>query len=136
MNKIVIKGNIANDISYRKSESGITYASFNIAVKRDFKNKEGKYDTDFFNCRAFRTTADFINKYYKKGDEMLFTGNLTTRSYIAKDGTKKYITEIIIENTDFTYGNKNKTESDEVVLTEEDIAKVFGNEEELLELPF
>ncbi|MBQ4263103.1 MAG: single-stranded DNA-binding protein [Bacilli bacterium] len=116
MNKVVLIGRISNDLKLNViGEKKTSTIQFSLAVNRNYKNKDGKYDTDFINCVAFGNIADFINKYFKKGDELAVEGRVQTRTY-EKDGNKKYITEIMAEHVEFTYGSKsndnqiNKTE--------------------------
>lgn len=116
MNKVVLIGRISNDLKLNViGEKKTSTIQFSLAVNRNYKNKDGKYDTDFINCVAFGNIADFINKYFKKGDELAVEGRVQTRTY-EKDGNKKYITEIMAEHVEFTHGSKsndnqiNKTE--------------------------
>ena len=107
MNKFIGIGRITKDLElYLIGEKNTSTVQFNLAINRKYKNKEGNYDTDFINCVAFGNNADFINKYFKKGDELAIEGRVQTRNY-EKDGEKKYVTEIIIEHVEFTHGAKS-----------------------------
>ena len=110
MNKIILVGRLTKDPELRSTSSGISTVNFSIAVNRNFKNKEGNYDADFLNCVAFRNQADFISKYFKKGSLIGVEGRVQTRSYDAQDGTKRYVTEIMVENAEFV-GGKNDNNS-------------------------
>lgn len=81
-------------------------ASFTLAVNRRFK-KEGEQEADFINCVAWKNTADLINKYFKKGQQILVDGRIQTRSY-EDNGQKHYITEVIVENVYFTGTKKEE----------------------------
>lgn len=101
MNQVQLVGNICRDPEYRTLQSGVTYCQFTVACQRKFKNAQGQYDADFINCVAWRQTADFINRYFIKGNKIGLVGTLQTRSYDAQDGTKRYVTEVIVENVEF-----------------------------------
>ena len=101
MNQVQLVGNLARDPDYRTLQSGVTCCQFTVACQRKFKNAQGQYDADFINCVAWRQTADFINRYFIKGNKIGLVGTLQTRSYDAQDGTKRYVTEVIVENVEF-----------------------------------
>ena len=110
MNKIILVGRLTKDPEIRSTSAGITTANFTVAVNRRYKNKEGGYDADFLPCVAFRTTADFVGKFFKKGSLIGVEGSVQTRSYDAQDGTKRYVTEVNVENVEFV-GGKNESSS-------------------------
>src|SRR5574344_1379047 len=111
MNKIILVGRLTKDPELRSTSSGISTVNFSIAVNRNFKNKEGNYDADFLNCVAFRNQADFISKYFKKGSMIGVEGRVQTRSYDAQDGSKRYVTEIVVENAEFVGGRNENSRS-------------------------
>ena len=107
MNQLNLYGRMAADPEIRVTESEKTVATFRIAVNRPFKNKEGKYDADFFPCVAFGKSAEFIGNNFQKGDRiLLYNARLQNRSY-EKDGQKRYITEVIVDRVEFG-GDKQK----------------------------
>lgn len=110
MNKIILVGRLTKDPEIRSTSAGITTANFTVAVNRRYKNKEGGYDADFLPCVAFRQTADFVGKFFKKGSLIGVEGSVQTRSYDAQDGTKRYVTEVNVENIEFV-GGKNESSS-------------------------
>ena len=110
MNKIVLVGRLTKDPEVRSTSAGFTTANFTVAVNRRFKHKDGQYDADFLPCVAFRSTAEFIGKYFKKGSLIGVEGSVQTRSYDAQDGTKRYVTEVNVENAEFV-GGKNEGSS-------------------------
>ena len=91
MNKIILVGRLTRDPELRSTSMGISTANFTVAVNRNFKNKDGQYDADFISCVAFRNTADFVSKYFKKGNLISLDGRIQTRNYDAQDGTKRYV---------------------------------------------
>ena len=106
MNKVIIIGRCTKDIELMQTASGTSVAEFSIAVKRAFKNANGEYESDFFNCVAFSKLAETISKYVKKGDQIAIEGRLQTRSYTNKEGRKINVTEIIVENVEFLQTKK------------------------------
>ncbi len=101
MNQVQLVGNICRDPDYRTMQSGITCCQFTVACQRRYKNAQGQYEADFINCVAWRERADFVHKYFLKGQKIGLTGTLQTRSYDAQDGSKRYVTEVIVENVEF-----------------------------------
>ena len=78
-----------------------------MAVQRRFKNRDGQYEADFLTVVAWRQTADYCNKYLLKGRMVAVEGSIQTRSYEAKDGGKRYVTEIIADNVEALDSPKN-----------------------------
>lgn len=114
LNNIVIQGRFTRDPEIRTTQTGTSVASFTLAVDRDFVDKESRErQTDFINCVAWRTTADFVKKYFQKGSMAIVTGRLQVRQYQDKDGNKRTATEVIVENIYFgeskhSTGNSNE----------------------------
>lgn len=111
MNKIVLVGRLTKDPELRSTSAGFNTVSFTVAVNRKFKNKDGNYDADFLPCVAFRATADFIAKFFKKGSLIGLEGSVQTRSYDAQDGSKRYVTEVNVENVEFVGGKNDSSAS-------------------------
>ncbi len=107
MNKVVLVGRLTRDPEVRSTSSGLSTARFTVAVNRNFKNKDGNYDADFISCVAFRNTADFVAKFFKKGSLIGLEGRIQTGSYDAQDGTKRYTTEVSVDNVEFV-GSKSE----------------------------
>ena len=112
MNKAILIGRVTKDIELKTTESRKSIALFTLAVNRDYKNAEGKYDTDFINCVAFGMQAETISKFVHKGDRFGVDGKLSTRTYEKQDGTKVYITEIIVSGFEFLESKKDKPTAD------------------------
>ena len=102
MNKVILMGNLTKDPERRTTESGTSVTSFRIAVTRNYKNASGEYDADFINCVAWRRTADFVAQYVQKGMGICLVGSLQTRTYTDRDGAKRYVTEVMVEDAEFT----------------------------------
>ena len=102
LNHIVIMGRLTRDPELRSTASGISVASFTVAVDRDFGNKEsGEKQTDFINCVAWRSTGEFVNKYFSKGSMIVVSGRLQIRDYTDRDGNKRTAAEIVADNVYF-----------------------------------
>ncbi len=125
MNKVILIGRNTKDIELKKTTSGVSVATFSIAVKRNFKNANGEYESDFFNCIAYRNTAELVSKYVGRGDQIAVDGRLQTRNYTDKSGHKVYVTEIIVDNVEFLQNKKDKQEQTEEA---HDAGDPFGGE--------
>lgn len=101
MNKVVLIGNLACDPELRTTQSGISNVSFRIACQRKYANQQGVREADFISCVAWRQTAEFIHKYFIKGNKIALEGSIQTRSYDAQDGSKRYVTEVLVDNAEF-----------------------------------
>lgn len=103
MNKVQLVGRLTRDpeIRYSQGENATATARFSVAVNRRFKNAEGNYDADFINCVVFGKSAEFVEKYFKKGMAIGLTGRIQTGSYTNKDGQKVYTTDVVVEETEF-----------------------------------
>lgn len=101
MNKVIEIGNLTKDPELTTTNSGVSVCRFTIAVQRRFENADGEKESDFFNCVAWRGIGENISKYCKKGNKIGVIGELQNRSYDAQDGTKRYITEIIVNECEF-----------------------------------
>lgn len=100
MNKVILIGRITKDLEVKLTSNQTKYVNFTIAVDRKFKDADGNRQTDFINCVAWKQTADFISKYFKKGSRIGVSGSIQTRSY-DKDGQKVFITEVNVEDAEF-----------------------------------
>lgn len=100
MNRVILIGNLATDPEARRTESGLSRSTFRLAVQRDYANAAGVREADFFSIVAWRATADFCNKYLKKGRKVALEGRIATRSYDGQDGVKHYVTEIVADRVE------------------------------------
>lgn len=107
LNRVTLQGRLVADPEIRSTQSGIAVASFRIAVERYFKDKEtGERKADFFNVTAWRGTADFVCKYFHKGDQIVVDGKLQNNEYTDKDGNNRVSTQVILESAYFCGGGK------------------------------
>ncbi len=97
-NKVQLIGNLGNDPEVISLDSGKKLAKFSIATNESYKNAQGEKvtDTQWHNVIAWNKTAEIVEKYLSKGNEVAVEGKLTSRSYEDKEGVKKYITEIVV----------------------------------------
>ena len=94
LNKVVLQGRLTTNIELRRTQGGIPVASFTLAVDRDFKNANGEKETDFVSCVAWRSTAEFIDKYLSKGRAVVVEGSLQSRKWTDKEGNKRISWEV------------------------------------------
>ena len=99
MNKLMLLGNLTRDPETTVS-GGTTYTHFSLAVHRKIK-REGSAEADFFNCTAFGSTAEFIEKHFKKGSRVAICGRIENDNYTNKNGEKVYAVQVIVEEVDF-----------------------------------
>ena len=101
MNNVFLIGNLTKDPDVRTTGGGTSVCTFSIAVDRRFKAQNGEKVTDYFNIVAWRQLADLCGRYLAKGRKVSVVGELQNRSYDAKDGTKRYVTEIVADEIEF-----------------------------------
>lgn len=89
LNKIDLIGRMVRDPEYRALEDGTSLCNFTIAVDDDCRDKDGEKVTDFFDCTAWRKTAEFITKYLRRGALMAVTGRMKSRKWVDKEGNKR-----------------------------------------------
>lgn len=111
MNNVSLVGRLTRDPEVRYTDGGLSIAKFSIAVDRRFK-KDGQPDADFPNITAFGKTAEFVEKYFSKGQRIGLVGRIQTGSYQKEDGTKVYTTDVIAENVEFVE-NKNSNNNNQ-----------------------
>ena len=101
-NKVILMGNMTADPELRQTTSGISVCSFSIAVNRRFsKSEQNQQSVDFINIVAWRQQAEFVSRYFKKGNPILVCGQLQTRTWTDNQGQKRYATEIQADEVSF-----------------------------------
>lgn len=108
LNKVVIMGRLTSDPELRRTTTGTPVTTFTLAVERDYKNKSGEKETDFFDCVAWHNTAEFVTKYFAKGRMAVVAGYLQSRNWQDKDGNGRTTVEIIADNVYFGDSAKEK----------------------------
>ena len=101
LNKIFIMGRLTRDPELRRTQSGTPVTSFSLAVDRDFTSQSGEKETDFIDVVAWRSTAEFVAKYFTKGRMAVVEGRLQIRDWQDRDGNKRRSAEVIADNVYF-----------------------------------
>ena len=101
LNKIIIMGRLTRDPELRRTGSGTAVTSFSLAVDRDFKSQSGEKETDFIDVVAWRSTAEFVSKYFTKGRMAVVEGRLQMRDWTDRDGNKRRSAEVVADNVYF-----------------------------------
>lgn len=107
LNHISIMGRLVRDPELRYTQSNVPVASFTLAVDRDFKSGSGEKETDFIPCVAWRSTGEFVGKYFSKGSAAIVAGRLQIRNYTDKDGNKRTAAEVVADSVYFAESKSN-----------------------------
>ena len=103
INVVVLMGRLVADPELKQTQNGTSVCSFRIAVDRNVANKQtGERQADFINITAWRQTAEFVCKYFRKGSMIAIEGSLQTRSYTDKDGNNRTAYDVVANNVSFT----------------------------------
>ena len=101
-NKVILMGNMVADPELRQTPSGLSVCTFSIAVQRRFSRaQENEKTTDFFTVNAWDKNAEFVCRYFKKGNPVLVCGSLQTRNWVDQQGQKRYATEVRADEITF-----------------------------------
>ncbi|MBQ3064600.1 MAG: single-stranded DNA-binding protein [Clostridia bacterium] len=101
LNKVILIGNITADPELKQTPTGVSVCSFSIGVSRRFKDANGTYPTDFINIVAWRQSAEFVCKYFRKGNPICIVGSIQVRNYTDQQGNKRYVTEVVADEVSF-----------------------------------
>ena len=102
LNHIVLMGRLTRDPELRQTQSGVSVASFSLAVDRDYQNRDsGEKQTDFIDIVAWRSTAEFVSKYFAKGKMAVVSGRLQIRDWTDREGGKRRSAEVVADNVYF-----------------------------------
>ena len=101
LNKIFIMGRLTRDPELRRTQNGTAVAGFALAVDRDYKNADGTKETDFIEVVAWRSSAEFVSKYFTKGRMAVVSGRLQIRNWQDKEGNKRRSAEVVADNVYF-----------------------------------
>ena len=114
-NKVMIGGRLTADPENSQTTSGISVTKFSVAVNRRFAKDTSQQQTDFFNVTAWRATADFVSRYFKKGSSIFVIGTLQNRSWTDQNGQKRYATDIVAEEVSFVDSRSESSSSGQYV---------------------
>ena len=106
MNKVILGGRLTADVELKQTPQGVSVCSFSIAVNRR-TSKDQEQQADFINCVAWRNTAEFISKYFKKGSSICIAGSIQTRSWTDNNGNNRYATEVKADEAYFVDGKND-----------------------------
>lgn len=129
LNKINVMGRMVRDPELRRTNSGTAVASFAIACDRDFKSDNGEREADFFDCVAWRSTAEYVSKYFTKGRMAVVAGRLQTRMWTDKDGNKRKATEIVAESVYFGDSKRDGATQQSYAAPQESFAELPDDDE-------
>lgn len=110
MNKVAIVGRLTKDPEIKLTSNQTQFCNFTVAVDRKFKDANGQRQADFISCLAWKQTAVFIQKYFKKGSRIGLVGSIQTRSYDDQNGQKRFITEVVVDEVEFVESNNRAEE--------------------------
>ena len=117
MNKITVVGRLTTDVEMEETSSGVVYCKFRLASRSKTKDADGNARTDFYMCTAWRQIAELLNKYTKKGNQIVAFGSLSSRQY-DDNGTKRTVWEMTVEDIEFVAsGENNGAEREESAVT-------------------
>lgn len=102
LNRVILMGRITQELELKTTASGISVTSFSIAVDRNYVKQGEERQTDFINIVCWRKQAEFVCRYFGKSSMIALEGQLQTRTYQAKDGTNRYVTEVVADSVSFT----------------------------------
>lgn len=100
LNKVILGGRLTADPELKTTGSGVSVLSFSLAINRKV-GKDKEPQTDFINCQAWRQTAEFISRYFKKGSSICIVGSIQVRSWEDQNGQKRYATEVVVDEAMF-----------------------------------
>lgn len=108
MNVVVLTGRLTNDIELKTTQSGVSVCKFCLAVDKRVKSGEDK-QANFINATAWRHSAEFLAKHFKKGDGVTILGEIETSQYTDKDGNKRTSFEVLVNNAEFPISKKSNS---------------------------
>lgn len=106
LNRVILMGRLTADPELRQTQSGISFVKFNIAINRKFKDNNGEHQTDFISITAWRQTAEFVSRYFSKGQMIVIEGSLRNNNYEDQNGVKHYSMDVLADSVSFA-GSSN-----------------------------
>ena len=126
INKVIILGRITQDLELKQTPNGVSVLSFTVAVDRNFSKQGEERQSDFISCVAWKQTAEFISRHFGKGRMIAVEGQLRTRTYEDKNGSKHYVTEVYVDNASFT--GEKKAENQQTIGNPDDYEDVLSDD--------
>lgn len=130
LNKTILGGRIATDMELKQTQSGVPVCQFQLAVNRRF-SKEGEQNTDFISIVAWKNTAEFISKYFRKGSSICIVGSIQKRNWTDNNGQKRYTTEVIADEAMFVDSKNDGGTAQQTVTNEPKFEEVNAEEDGL-----
>ena len=107
LNRVILMGRLTAEPDYRTTQSGATFARFTLAVERDFSGQGAERKTDFLDVVVWRNTADFVSKYFHKGQLVAVQGSIQVSSYTDREGNKRRSWDIVADQVYFAEGRRD-----------------------------
>lgn len=107
MNRVILMGRLTADPDYRQTQNGVANCRFTVAVDRP-QSKDKPKEADFINCQAWRGTADFIQKFFRKGKPILVEGSMRNNNYTDKNGVQRYEVFVLVDSVNFTLSDNTQ----------------------------
>lgn len=120
MNKVILIGRLVKEPELRTTTSGTTVLANTVAVDRQFKNQKGEREVDFINFVSFGATAELIDSYLTKGDQIALAGRIQTRNYQNDNGDTVYVTEVVADSITFL-SNKKESKKEQFEIEDDDL---------------
>ena len=137
LNKAILVGRLTKDPEMRSTASGVSVLSFTVAIPRSYVRQGEERQSDFINCVAYRSTADFISRYFAKGNLIAVCGNIQTRTWDDQEGKRHWVTEVIVNEANFVEGKKDSSmPGDSQSSPKQDLPMDFGPDATDDDLPF
>lgn len=128
LNRITLMGRLVRDPELRRTQNDTAVTTFTLAVDRDFASRTtGEKETDFLDCVAWRNTAEFISKYFTKGQMMVVSGSLQIRNWTDKEGGKRRNAEVIVSDVYFCERPKERDDVRQDAAPD-DYAQIYGDD--------
>ena len=113
INRVILVGRLTKDPEYRQTPSGVSVATFTLAVNRSFTNSQGEREADFINVVVFRKQAENVSKYLSKGSLAGVDGRIQSRSYENNEGRRVFVTEVVADNVQFLEPKNNNQQNNQ-----------------------
>lgn len=136
MNKVILIGRLTKDPELASIADGTSRCRFTVAVDRPYSRNDSEKQADFISATAWRQQADFVAKYFRKGSPIALEGSIRTGSYDAKDGTKKYTTEVYVDRVEFVSSKSADSENAAPIQKRTQISDLETIKEDDSDLPF
>ncbi len=129
LNNVVLMGRLTFEPELKVTQSGVSVVRFGIAVDRRYQQQNGEKKTDFIDCVAFRQTAEFIEKYFHKGNMIAVEGSIQTENYVDQNGTNRKSVSVVANNVSFC-GSKSESNTQNTAPTQSNSQTFTPNEAE------